>query len=119
MYGKILKTIRKNKGLTQQKIADILDVTRSNISKIEAGEHSLSETDRKKIEADLKINFDDYSMDEYNLKLKENAEKLKIAPKVLNEILSVAIKDPELLSYAVKAIKGDKEARERFIKLTE
>lgn len=37
MFGEKLKEARKNKGLSQEKVAEILNIARSNISKYENG----------------------------------------------------------------------------------
>ena len=40
--GKIIKGIREEKGLTQQQIAELVHMHRSNYSKVESGERDLS-----------------------------------------------------------------------------
>ncbi len=40
--GKIIKTIREEKGMTQQQIAELIHMHRSNYSKVESGERDIS-----------------------------------------------------------------------------
>lgn len=40
--GTIIKTLREEKGLTQQQVADLVHMHRSNYSKVEKGERDLS-----------------------------------------------------------------------------
>jgi transcriptional regulator with XRE-family HTH domain len=40
--GKIIKAIREDKGLTQQQVAELVNMHRSNYSKVESGERDLS-----------------------------------------------------------------------------
>lgn len=39
MTGKIIKTLRTSAGLTQQELADVLELDRSSVGKYEAGTH--------------------------------------------------------------------------------
>lgn len=117
MYGKTLKTIRNKIGISQQEIADLIGTSRANISKIELGEHDLSELYKCKIEEKFNIKFSDYEELPEDEEVKEISKMLKANPENMKLILDCVYEETDLMLLASKAIKGDSVALERFIKL--
>lgn len=63
VLGKTLKQIRKSKGLTQARLAEIADANEKHISKIETGVYFPTYTTLSKILRALDINIDDLGID--------------------------------------------------------
>jgi len=126
----LIKNLRNEKGkISQQKFADFLEVPFKTINNLECEKASIKYDLAKKINLKMGYNIDalisgelikDSEIEQkYGVKLENRAKDLNISTEILNEILEAVMTEPELVSYAVKTIKGDKKARERFIKLTE
>lgn len=62
MDGEFLKKIRKENNLTQAELADLLDVSRSIIAKIEGGDNSISEKMFEKLKLHLPMSVIDYKL---------------------------------------------------------
>lgn len=58
--GKILRTIRKKRGLSQDKLGQRVSLSRSSISRIERGERALKSKELKKFLKDAAIDKTDY-----------------------------------------------------------
>jgi transcriptional regulator with XRE-family HTH domain len=58
-FGKRLATIRRQKGITQEKLAELVDVHRTYIGFIEAGKRNPSIGNIHKIAKALKVHFSD------------------------------------------------------------
>lgn len=82
--GKTIKSIREEKGLTQQQIAELVNMHRSNYSKVESGERDLSIDAINKIAKyfnitiDELVNFDGNLPQEINIEDKTIMEKVKL-----------------------------------------
>ena len=68
----LLKEIRKEKGLSQQEVADKLGINRTSLSKIENGKQELSSTQLFQLSRL-------YEVDPYKLLGKEESETIKFA----------------------------------------
>ena len=82
--GKTIKGIREEKGLTQQQIAGLIHMHRSNYSKVESGERELSIEAISKIAKyfemtiDELVNFDGKIPNEVTVEDKTLAEQVKM-----------------------------------------
>jgi transcriptional regulator with XRE-family HTH domain len=82
--GKIIKTIREEKALTQQQIAELIHMHRSNYSKVESGERDLSIEAINKIAhyfgmtIDQLVNFDGNVPAEVTIEDKTLLEQVKL-----------------------------------------
>ena len=65
--GTIIKGLREEKGLTQQQIADLVHMHRSNYSKVEKGERELSLDATNKIALYFGLTIDQLLNDEQNI----------------------------------------------------
>ncbi|PGA92165.1 helix-turn-helix domain-containing protein [Bacillus toyonensis] len=77
MFGQRLKALRLEKGMTQQQLADVLEIEKSNISRFESGKQSPSSDNRIKMAKLFNVSVD------YMLGLSEH--------KTLNQEKSVKI----------------------------
>lgn len=57
--GKNIKNIRKNRGITQQQLADLINMHRSNYSKVETGQREISISALAKIAKYFNVSVDD------------------------------------------------------------
>jgi len=82
--GKTIKSIREEKGLTQQQIAELVNMHRSNYSRVEAGDRDLSLDAVNKIASyfgmtiDELVNFDGNIPDEVTIEDKSLMEQVKL-----------------------------------------
>ncbi|MAL12734.1 MAG: transcriptional regulator [Algoriphagus sp.] len=82
--GKTIKSIREEKGLTQQQIAELVNMHRSNYSRVEAGDRDLSLDAVNKIARyfgmtiDELVNFDGNIPDEVTIEDKSLMEQVKL-----------------------------------------
>ena len=82
--GKTIKAIREEKQLTQQQIAELVHMHRSNYSKVESGERDLSVDAVNKVakffgmSMDDLVNFDGKMPEEVTLKDKTLLEQVKL-----------------------------------------
>ena len=82
--GKTIKGIREEKGLTQRQIAELINMHRSNYSKVESGERELSIDAINKVAKyfqmtiDELVNFDGKIPDEVTVEDKTLAEQVKL-----------------------------------------
>jgi transcriptional regulator with XRE-family HTH domain len=82
--GKIIRKIREQKGITQQQLAALVNMHRSNYSKVEAGERELSVTALNKVAKyfgmtlDELVNFKGKVPTEEKLEDKTTMEQLKL-----------------------------------------
>lgn len=82
--GDTVKKIREEKGLTQQQIADLIHMHRSNYSRIESGERDLSIEALNKIAKffgmtlDQLVNFNGHVPDEITVEDKSLMEQVKL-----------------------------------------
>jgi len=82
--GKTIKSIREEKGLTQQQIAELVNMHRSNYSRVEAGDRDLSLDAVNKIARyfgitiDGLVNFDGNIPDEVTIQDKSLMEQVKL-----------------------------------------
>lgn len=98
--GETIKKIREEKSLTQQQIADLVHMHRSNYSRIESGERDLSVEALNKIAKhfgmtlDQLVNFDGNVPDEVTVEDKSLMEQVKL----------IAELDPEEKNMVFKMI---------------
>lgn len=119
MKGNTLKIIRKEKGLTQQQIGDLIGVKKAYISLVEIGKNKLSENQIKIIEQTLNVKFSDYEIEENpptdikSLFQKEfNLTELEFA-----ELTKFIEEDKYTLFLFIKAKHGDKKSLDTLKKL--
>lgn len=64
--GKKIKSIREEKGLTQQNLADLCDFEKSNLSRIEAGKTNITIKNLFKISKALGVDISDLTIEIMN-----------------------------------------------------
>jgi transcriptional regulator with XRE-family HTH domain len=96
--GKIIKQIREEKGLTQQQLAELINMHRSNYSKVESGERDLSIEAINKIAKyfgmtiDQLVNFDGKIPEEVTVEDKTLLEQVKLIQELDPEEKSMVFK---------------------------
>ena len=96
--GKTIKIIREEKGMTQQQIAEIINMHRSNYSKVESGERDLSIEAASKISKyfdmtiDQLVNFNGGIPEEVTVEDKSILEKVKLIQELDQEEKNVIFK---------------------------
>lgn len=96
--GAIIKTLREEKGLTQQQIADLVHMHRSNYSKVEKGERELSVEATNKIAIffgltiDQLLNKDSHIPQEITIEDKTLMEQVKLIAQLEPEEKSMVFK---------------------------
>jgi transcriptional regulator with XRE-family HTH domain len=96
--GKIIKQIREEKGLTQQQLAELINMHRSNYSKVESGERDLSIEAINKVAKffgmtiDQLVNFDGHIPDEVTVEDKTLMEQVKLIQELEPEEKSMVFK---------------------------
>jgi transcriptional regulator with XRE-family HTH domain len=58
MFGQRLKALRLEKGMTQQQLADVLEIEKSNISRFESGKQSPSSENKVKMAKLFNVSVD-------------------------------------------------------------
>lgn len=96
--GKTIKGIREEKGMTQQQVADLVNMHRSNYSRVEAGDRDLSLDAVNKIARyfgmtiDGLVNFDGNIPDEVTIEDKSLMEQVKLIAELEPEEKNMAFK---------------------------
>jgi transcriptional regulator with XRE-family HTH domain len=96
--GKIIKKIREEKGLTQQQIAELIHMHRSNYSKVESGERDLSIEAANRIAKnfgmtiDQLVNFDGAMPQEVTIEDKTLVEQVKLIEQLDSEEKNMVFK---------------------------
>jgi len=96
--GTTIKTLREEKGLTQQQVAELIHMHRSNYSKVEKGERDLSLDSVNKISQyfgmtiDQLVNFDGNMPDEVTVEDKSLLEQVKLIAQLEDEEKSMVFK---------------------------
>lgn len=96
--GKVIKQIREEKGLTQQQLAELINMHRSNYSKVESGERDLSIDAINKIAKffgmtiDQLVNFDGAMPQEITVEDKTLLEQVKLMQELEPEEKSMVFK---------------------------
>ena len=96
--GNTIKKIRKEKGLTQLQIADLINMYRSNYSKVESGERDLSLEAVNKIAKhfgmtiDELVNFDGNLPDDVNVQDKNVVEQVRLIQELEEEEKAMVFK---------------------------
>lgn len=92
LLGKKVKRLRKLRGYTQEKFADMIDITPRNLNRIEAGENFVSSETLDKILINLNVPADilfsfEHLKDEKEIlaDIYQYIEKIKINPKQLEK----------------------------------
>lgn len=103
-FGQKLQQIRKSKGLTQEKLAEIAGVHEKHISKLELGTYKPSFDTLNKIVTALGLNVDDVGFNLENVSVNDNPFYIKSM-----QILNTA-SDDELEFYYTLLKAGQKGA---------
>lgn len=96
--GKTIKKIREEKGLTQQQIAELINMHRSNYSRVETGERDLSIEAINKIAKyfgmtiDQLVNFDGNIPSEVTIEDKTLLEQVKLIQELEEEEKNMVFK---------------------------
>lgn len=96
--GTTIKTLREEKGMTQQQVAELIHMHRSNYSKVEKGERDLSLEAVTKIAKyfgltiDQLVNFDGNMPDEVTVEDKSLLEQVKLISQLEDEERSMVFK---------------------------
>jgi transcriptional regulator with XRE-family HTH domain len=117
MQGNILKTIRKNKGLSQQDIGDIIGVKKAYISLIEVGKNKLSVKQIEAIEKALNVKFSDYEQEKTTDAKSQFQKELNLTESEFQELVKFIEEDKYTLFLFIKARNGDKTALDTLKKL--
>lgn len=98
--GTIIKGLREEKGLTQQQIADLVLMHRSNYSKVEKGERELSLEATNKIASYFGLTIDQLLNDEQNIPQEITTEDKSL----MEQVKLIAQLEPEEKSMVFKMI---------------
>ena len=98
--GTIIKGLREEKGLTQQQIADLVHMHRSNYSKVEKGERELSLDATNKIALYFGLTIDQLLNDEQNIPQEITTEDKSL----MEQVKLIAQLEPEEKSMVLKMI---------------
>ncbi len=96
--GTTIKALREEKGMTQQQIAELVHMHRSNYSKVEKGDRDLSLESVNKIAKyfgmtiDQLVNFDGNMPDEVTVEDKSLLEQVKLIAQLEEEEKSMVFK---------------------------
>lgn len=90
--GKIIKTLRTNKKLTQEELAEKVDISKNYLSKVERGLSVLNTETFLKMAAEL-----EFSLDDFGIKTKSQNNEIKDV--LIQKILYLSEK--ELKSYSL------------------
>ncbi len=96
--GKTIKTIREEKGMTQQHVAELIHMHRSNYSKVESGERDLSLEAVSKIAKyfamtiDQLVNFEGNVPNEVTIEDKSLLEQVKLIQELETEEKNMVFK---------------------------
>jgi transcriptional regulator with XRE-family HTH domain len=90
--GDSIKRIREERGLTQQQVADLIGMHRSNYSKIEKGQRDISVASIVKIAQHFNITLDEL----LSINSKTNASNIEVDDK-LNLIQGLSDEDREVI----------------------
>jgi len=132
-YKKLFETIRKDHNLSKVELAEKTGISRQYIDKLEKLNEptNLTKETISKLQITYNVNpnylltgqgemFLGIPTDtEIQQEITELAELMNKNPGIIGEIIVALIRETDLMSYAAKAINGDKKAREKFIKLTD
>ncbi|WP_255590371.1 helix-turn-helix domain-containing protein [Algoriphagus sp. NBT04N3] len=108
--GKTIKSIREEKGLTQQQIAELVNMHRSNYSRVEAGDRDLSLDAVNKIARyfgmtiDELVNFDGNIPDEVTIEDKSLMEQVKLIAELEPEEKNMVFKMID--TFLTKKVQG-------------
>ncbi len=100
--GARIQEIRKSKGLTQDNLAEKIDMDKPNLSNIETGKRFLSADTLEKIVNALEVKPKDL----FDFEHKQNHEDLR---KSINDIITTL--DPKELEYVYKSLVNLKELK--------
>lgn len=107
LFGKRLKELRKQKGLTQEDLAELCDMQTNSIGMIETGQRAVSFSTIEKIAELLQVdyydlfNFDNVYKDEYS-KDKEFCNIYKLAKKFDKDAMRHLVEYTRLLKKFIK-----------------
>ena len=98
LLGKKVKRLRKLRGYTQEKFADMIDITPRNLNRIEAGENFVTSETLDKILTNLNVSADILFSYEY---LKEEKEILS----EIYEYIDIIKTNPKQLEKAYRILR--------------
>ena len=96
LFGQNLKTIRKERNLTQEQLAEIIEVETGFVGMIETGKRAPSFETLQKITEKLDVSYSDL------FDLKDNSTPNTLQKLILKEIKN---EDAKTLNYILKSVK--------------
>jgi transcriptional regulator with XRE-family HTH domain len=94
-----IKKLRKQKELSQQDLAKLLDVSRSAMTQIELGNRNLSVSELMKLSAFFRISLDRFLSSEYEI-----SDRVQIVEDAGSETRKVRVSVPELSNMKFEAV---------------
>lgn len=108
--GERLKQIRKQKGLTQDDLAEKLGVSFQQIQKYENGKNRISYSKMVELSQFLKVSLDSFiaGFDQSAQGMSDNAQESLVSQKETDELLKVyySLEDPKLRKNLLKLVKS-------------
>lgn len=96
--GKIIKTLRTNKNLTQEELSEKIDISKNYLSKVERGLSVLN------VESFLKMaHVLGFSLSDFGINIESSSNKMK--NELLNNILSLSDKETEIYAQLLNTTK--------------
>lgn len=89
LFGKRIKEIRKNKKMTQEKLAEIVDLDCQTISRIETGYYFTSYENLEKLATALEVEIKDF----FDFQYLQEREKEKLKIDILNKVNTFSVQD--------------------------
>ena len=87
LFGKRIKALRQSKGLTQEKLAEILGIGERNLSKIECGVNFVSSETLEKLSSALNVPIKDlFDFDHLN---EDTLKKEELISSIQNNIIDI------------------------------
>jgi len=80
--GKNIKNIRKSRGITQQQLADLINMHRSNYSKVETGQREISISALTKIAKYFNVSVDDLIQSKNEIPQEIEIENIGLSEKI-------------------------------------
>lgn len=97
--GKIIKTLRMDKKLTQEELAEKIEISKNYLSKVERGLSTLNAESFLKMAAVLEFNLEDFGIKFQNNAIKDDSKK-----ELINLILSSSPNETQAYLEVVKVL---------------
>ena len=98
-FGKIVKTLRTNKEMTQEELTEKIDISKNYLSKVERGLSTMNAESFLKMAAVLEFNLEDFG-----IKLDKNMENDNTKRELVNLILSSTPESVQMYLEVFKTI---------------